>query len=97
MQRLQWLGWVTIGVWGLTLLISLSMMWDREWMESNPPSEILTGGLHWAAVVVGAGLASSLFRADVRRALTGAQRASFTIAGALALVSGVLFFNTLGG
>ena len=87
MQRLRFLGFATIAIWGLTLLVSLSMMWHREWMEGDPPSEIAVGLLHALAAVVGVGLGGALLVPRVRQALSRAQCASFGIAFGLAVVS----------
>ena len=93
MQRFRWFGFLVIALWATTLLTSLSMMWHREWMEGDPPSEIAVGLLHAAAVIGGVGLGGSLLASNVRQTLSGAQVASFGIAGGLAAVSISLFLK----
>ncbi|MEM7413494.1 MAG: hypothetical protein AAF430_24895 [Myxococcota bacterium] len=93
MQRFGWLGVAVIGVWVATLLTSLSMMWDRTWMEGNPPSELATGGLHGLAVIAGLGLGGSLLARAVRRELSRAQTLSFAVAFGLSATSVALFLK----
>ena len=87
MQRLRHLGFATIAMWGLSFFVSLSMMWHREWMEGDPPSEIAVGSLHFAAVLLGVGLGAALLVPRVRRSLSWTQSASFGIACGLAALS----------
>ena len=84
-----WLGLIVIVVWVATLLIGLTMMWDPAWMsaESDPPAEVATGVLHFAAVMAGIGLGLSLFLKTVRHRLHGLQIASFAVAFVLGLVT----------
>lgn len=84
-------GYVAITVWLTTLLIALTMMWDKRWMESNPPSEIFVGVLHATAVLVGLGLGASLLVPDIRSALTRPQIASFAASSVLACFSASRF------
>ncbi len=80
-------GYLTMALWVGTVLIALTMMWDKRWMESNPPSEILVGVLHAGAVAVGFTLGVSLLCAKFRADLTTPQMASFAAASILAAVS----------
>ncbi len=80
-------GYAAITVWLATLLIALTMMWDKRWMESNPPSEIFVGVLHATAAAAGLGLGVSLLAPGIRSALTTPQLASFTAASMLACFS----------
>lgn len=88
----RWIGYAMIAIWIVTFLTSLTMMWHREWMESDPLSELITGGVHLAAVVTGAGLGVLLFVPGVRHILSPVQMGSYVIGFALALVSARLYF-----
>ena len=84
-----WSGVVVIGAWLATMLYALAMMWDPAWMsaEHDPPSEIATGVIHFAAACIGILLGLSLCLKTVRSRLNGLQKVSFVVALALGLVT----------
>ena len=83
----RWLGFAVIAVWLATLAIMLTMMWDRRWMEGDPPAEVATGSMHIAAVVAGVALGLSLLAPAMRQRLSKLQMASYVLASILAIVS----------
>jgi hypothetical protein len=81
------LGYAVIAVWLASFATMLTLMWDKAWMETDPPSEVIVGVSHWAAVVVGTGLGLALLVPRVRRPLSAVQKSSHGAAFVLAMVS----------
>ena len=83
----RWFGVIVIATWVATLAVMLTMMWDRRWMESDPPAELATAFLHLGAVAAGLALGVALLFRPVRASLSRLQAASYAVAAVLALVS----------
>ncbi len=88
----KWAGVFVIALWLITTAIGLTMMWDRDWMESNPPAEILTMGVHMIAAIAGAALGLMLLAPKIRNSLTLAQRATWLVSALLAIVTATRLF-----
>ncbi|MEM1437244.1 MAG: hypothetical protein AAGG11_24575 [Pseudomonadota bacterium] len=78
-MKLQWLGLATAVVWLSTLLISLSMMWHRDWMDGDPALELLTGAVFSLATIVGLSLGPALCIPGIRRRVAGWHRAVWVL------------------
>ncbi len=78
-MKVQWLGLLTAVAWVSTLLVSLSMMWHREWMEGDPPLELLTAIVFSSATVIGLTLGPLLCLPLIRQRVTGWHRACWVM------------------
>ena len=86
---LQWIGVLVICLWLGTMLVGLTMMWDREWMDRDitPTSQWLTNAVHMFAVYLGVCLGPALLFKAIRNKLGLFHKVSYIIGFLLALFS----------